>query len=204
PATGPQVAVLHGMGGLGKSTLAARLLDRMRATHPQHAVWVGRLDEQQIVTLTGRLSLSDPAIDQAVNELLNRPGIPLADRMRYVLDGPLADIGCVFVFDDFENGNLEADGRGGYQVTAAALEVLRAFATAIARTGSPSRVVVTSRHHFPLPPEVRVVAQPVSGLVDADLDKKLRMTVNLGTTGTLAASITPRAFTATTQDTRLM
>ncbi len=204
PATGPQVAVLHGMGGLGKSTLASRLLDRMRATHPQHAVWVGRLDEQQIVTLTGRLSLPDPAIDQAVNELLNRPGIPLADRMRYVLDGPLADIGCVFVFDDFENGNLDPDGRGGYQVTAAALEVLRAFAAAIARTGSPSRVVVTSRHHFPLPPQVRVLAQPVSGLVDTDLDKKLRLTVNLGPTGQVDAAVKQRAITASAGIPRLL
>src|SRR5262249_61515418 len=145
-----------------------------------------RLDEQQIGTLTARLSLSDPAIDQAVNELLNRPGIPLADRMRYVLDGPLADIGCVFVFDDFENGNLDPDGRGGYQVTAAALEVLRAFATAIARTGSPSRVVVTSRPHFPLPPQGRGLAQPGSRLADTALDKKLRLAVNLSPPGHLA------------------
>jgi hypothetical protein len=204
PATGPQVAVLHGMGGLGKSTLAARLLDRMRATHPQHAVWVGRLDEQQIITVTGRLSLSDPAIDQSVNELLNLPGTTLADRLRYVLDGPLADIGCVFVFDDFESGNLDPDGRGGYQVSAAALEVLRAFATAIARTGSPSRVVITSRHYFPLPPDVRVVAQPVSGLVDADLDKKLRLTVNLGPTGQLDAAVKQRAITASAGVPRLL
>jgi hypothetical protein len=82
--------------------------------------------------------------------------------------------------------------------------VLRAFATAIARTGSPSRVVVTSRHHFPLPPELKVLAQPVSGLVDTELDKKVRLTENLGPTGQVDAAVKQRAITASAGIPRLL
>ena len=59
PAEGPQIALLHGMGGQGKSSLAARLLDRIRATHADHAVWVGKVDQLSVEGLTQRLTLAD-------------------------------------------------------------------------------------------------------------------------------------------------
>ena len=114
PSRGPADRVLlHGMGGLGKSSLAARLLDRIRTTHAEHAVWVGKVDTLSVEGLTQRLTLADLDVDQEVNDLLGRDSVPLADRLRYVLDGPLADTPCVFVFDDFEDGNLEPDGPAG-------------------------------------------------------------------------------------------
>lgn len=202
--TGPQVAVLHGMGGLGKSTLTARLLSRLTPTHPHQAVWVGRIDETSITGLTGRLNLPDPDQDQQVNQLLNRQGVSLADRVRYVLDGPLRDEQCVFVFDDFEDGNLEPDGSGGFRCTPEALAVLNAFGSGIERTGTASRVVVTCRHDFPLPPGLRVVRQPLSGLDGADLAKKLRLTQNLGPTSTIDPAIKNRAIAAAAGIPRLL
>lgn len=204
PTEGPQLALLHGMGGLGKSTLAARLLERMRTSHDQSAVWVGRIDEQEVVSLTRRLNLGDPDIDQRVNELLGRENVTLADRLRYVLDGPLADTPCVFVFDDFEDGNLESDGHGAYRCRAEALEVLRGFATAIARTGSASRVVVTSRYDFPLPTEVKAMRLPVLQLQGNDLDKKLRTLEQLAPTSPLEAAVKDRAITAAAGIPRLL
>jgi hypothetical protein len=203
PTEGPQIALLHGMGGLGKSSLAARLLDRIRTTHTQHAVWVGKVDPLAVTNLTDRLTLADPAIDKRVNDLLGMDR-PLEDRLRFVLDVPLADIPCVFVFDDFEDGNLEPDGAGGHRCTAAALEVLQGFGTAILRTGSPSRVVITSRYDFPLPAQLRVVRQAIGPLEGADLEKKLRLTENLGPTSRVDPALRERAIAAAAGIPRLL
>jgi CHAT domain-containing protein len=193
PTEGPQIALLHGMGGLGKSSLAARLLDRIRTTHGEHAVWVGKVDPLAVASLTQRLTLTEE-LDRKVNDLLSRDSIPLADRLRYVLDGPLANTPCVFVFDDFEDGNLEPDGLGGHRCTAESLEVLQAFGTAISRTGSPSRVVITSRYDFALPAQLHVVRQPIGELQGADLEKKLRLTENLGPTSQIDPVVRERAI----------
>lgn len=203
PTDGPQIAVLTGMGGLGKSSLVARLLDRARTTHGQHPVWVGKVDALTVQNLTERLNLGDPDIDQRINDLLSR-NHPLRDRLRYVLDGPLADIACLFVFDDFEDGNLDDDGHGGRQCTAEALEVVEAFGTAIARTGSPSRVIITSRYDFPLPATVRVLRQQIGQLNGADLEKKLRLTTTLGPTSTINAAVRERAIAASAGNPRLL
>jgi len=194
-AIGPQLLVLHGMGGLGKSTLAARLLDRMKTTHPKQAVWVGQVDENEIGKLTDRITL-DAASHISINQLLTQPGLRLEERFRFILDGPLADIACVFVFDDFEHGNLEADGSGGYVCTPAALEVVTALATAISRTGSPSRVIITSRYDFPLPPGVGAHREPLVALRGADLEKKLQLTTNLGSSSALAPNVKRHAIDA--------
>ncbi|MEO6997344.1 MAG: CHAT domain-containing protein [Terracoccus sp.] len=200
---GPQVALLHGMGGLGKSTLAARLLERLGSTHEQRAVWVGKVDAQEIISLTNRLRLAAD-VDQQVNELMNREGQSLAKRLGWVLDGPLADTPCLFVFDDFEDGNLEKDGHGGYIPTAQALEVLDAFATAITRAGSSSRIIVTSRYNFSLPAGIGVLHQPVSQLQGADLEKKLRSLENLGPLGSAPIEVRDRAVAVSAGVPRLL
>jgi hypothetical protein len=120
------------------------------------------------------------------------------------LDGPLADTPCVFVFDDFEDGNLEPDRLGGYQCNAEALQVLQAFATAISRTGSPSRVVITSRYDFPLQPGVQVVRLQIGQLQGADLEKKLRLTENLGPTSRIDPTVRERAIAAAAGIPRLL
>jgi CHAT domain/AAA ATPase domain len=203
-AKGPQIALLHGMGGQGKSSLAARLLDRIGATHADHAVWVGKVDQLSVEGLTQRLTLADADVDQEVNDLLGRDSVPLADRFRFVLDGPLANTPCVFVFDDFEDGNLEPDGLGGYRCTAEALQVLQAFGTAISRTASPSRVVITSRYDFPLPAGLQVMRQQIGQLQGADLEKKLQLTENLGPTSLVAQAVRERAIAAAAGIPRLL
>jgi hypothetical protein len=203
PSMGPNVLILHGMGGLGKSTLAARLLDRLRATHAHQAVWVGKIDVTQLGSLAAQLKLNETE-SVKVNELLALLDQPLQDRLRFVFDGPLADVPCVFVFDDFESGNLEEDGRGGHMATPTALEVVVSFAEAIATTASPSRVIITSRHDFVLPPTVKAVRQPLMELQGVDLQKKLGLTANLGPTSTLDESVRTHAVTASAGVPRLI
>ncbi len=54
-----EALVLQGMGGLGKSTLASRLLERM-PTH-QRAVWFGRVDLTKFRELTSKVTFQTPA-----------------------------------------------------------------------------------------------------------------------------------------------
>jgi hypothetical protein len=195
------------MGGLGKSTLVARLLDRVQTTHSQHAVWVGKIDRVSVENMTQRLTPNDKEVDndKRINELLSRANMPLTNLLYDVLSGPLADTPCVFVFDDFEDGNLEGpDQSGRHRCTAEALDVIRGFATAISRTGSRSRVVITSRYDFSLPAELQVVRQQVAQLQGADLDKKLRLTQNLGRNSRLDPAVQERAITAAAGIPRLL
>lgn len=190
--------VLHGMGGLGKSSLAARLLERLHPTHPHKAVWVGKIAPSEIPALTTKLTLPIEVTDR-LDQLLNRDSL-LVNRLMSLLhpDGPLGSTsdGCLFVFDDFEDGNLEPDGQGGFQCTADALAVLTAFAEAIERTDSPSRVLVTSRYSFPLPDRCRLAVVPVGPLEGNDLQKKLRSTRHLGPLGKVDETTRARAIEA--------
>jgi len=99
---------------------------------------------------------------------------------------------------------LEPDGLGGYRCAAEALQVLQGFGTAIARTASASRVVVTSRYDFPLPAGVQVVRQGIGQLQGADLEKKLRLTENLGPTSLVDQAVRERAIAAAAGIPRLL
>lgn len=197
PTEGPQLALIHGMGGLGKSSLTARLLDRMRLSHTHRAVWVGQVDDDSIKTLTSQLTHTDTDTEQQINKILTQD-LPLVRRLTYLLDGPLATIPCLFVFDNFEDGNLEPDGTGGYQCSAESLAVLKAFCVAIRGSGSPSRVIVTSRHSFPLPPPISLVLHGISRMSGPDVEKMLRLTKHLGPAGSAAldSAVRERAIAA--------
>ncbi len=82
--------VLRGMGGLGKSTLASRLLERM-PTH-QRAVWFGRVDETKFGELTSKIDFMDLGIKQKADEILNAPRENLESRVRYLFQGPMRNI----------------------------------------------------------------------------------------------------------------
>ncbi|MGH9842895.1 MAG: CHAT domain-containing protein, partial [Blastocatellia bacterium] len=156
--------LLHGMGGLGKSSLAARLCDRL----PEHRrlVWYAAIDELAFAS-----KLGDKLADIEVNQILNQP-LPLRQRLRRMLECEAFERPALFVFDDFEQ-NLDADG-GGYRVKPDALEILTGLLRAIRETGSPCRVIVTSRYRFPLPHPLSLYEESLESLSDADLAKKLR------------------------------
>ena len=58
--------------------------------------------------------------------MLARDEVDLAVRLRYLFDGPLGQIPCLFVFDDFEDGNLE-ERDGGYVLSSEMAQILPAL-----------------------------------------------------------------------------
>ncbi|MBW4657418.1 MAG: CHAT domain-containing protein [Drouetiella hepatica Uher 2000/2452] len=115
------IAVLiHGMGGLGKSSVAARLCDRLPQF--QRRVWQGRIDPAKLVN-----ELAKMLDDRSLRLRLQDPEEELPFRLRGVFQ-QLAEQGAaafLLVLDDFEQ-NLEAEGTG-YILKSPAAEVLKAL-----------------------------------------------------------------------------
>ncbi len=166
----PEGLVLSGMGGLGKSTLASRLVERM-PTH-KRAVLVGRIDESAFRQMVARIDFDSLAAHQEAAAILNAPETDLATRVRFMMRGPMATTPTLFVFDDFEYGNLE-ERDGGHVCSAEANEVLSALLGAIRATNSPSRVIVTSRYAFRAPPGNHLQIEALETLNPNELKKKL-------------------------------
>jgi hypothetical protein len=196
-----QALVLHGMGGLGKSSLASRLLERM-PTH-QRAVWYGRVDLTKFRELTAKDIFPTTEQQVAATKLLDNDQAPLAVRLRFLLRGPLAQTPCLFVFDDFEDGNL--DQRDGSHVLSAEMaDILPALLTAIRETGSPSRVIITSRYRFPPPVATRIVFESLETLTEVEQAKKLANLPNLRLGSGIGPDIRRRAIQAAAGNPRLL
>jgi hypothetical protein len=197
-----EALVLQGMGGLGKSTLASRLLERM-PTH-QRAVWFGRVDLTKFRELTSKVAFQ--SLDQQIEatEVLARDEVDLAVRLRYLLDGPLGQIPCLFVFDDFEQGNLE-ERDGGYVLSNEMAQILPALLKAIRETNSASRVIITSRYQFPAPAGTAIRVEPLETLTDIEQTKKVANLANLRPESVTApAAIRDRAIEAASGNPRLL
>jgi tetratricopeptide (TPR) repeat protein len=179
--------LLHGMGGLGKSSLAVRLCERLQGY--KRMVFVGAIGNMDL-DFTGKIS--DALGDPEAIELLNQPGLNLTQRLRNLLLGPMGTQSLIFVFDDFEQ-NLEAAG-DGYVVKPAALEVLKSLMTAIRETNSESRVILTSRYMFPLPHPLILHEEGLESLKGAELNKKLSRLKRLRPGSSIEEKIRERAI----------
>jgi hypothetical protein len=196
-----QALVLKGMGGLGKSTLASRLLERM-PTH-QRAVWYGRVDLMKFRELTGKVKFE--SMDQQIEaaELLADDRADLVTRLRFLFGGPLARIPCLFVFDDFEQGNLN-ERAGGYVLADDMAQILPALLKAIDDTNSASRVIITSRYEFPQPAGTTVRVESLETLTEVEQTKKVANLPNLRPDSPIAPDIKKRAISAAAGNLRLL
>ncbi|WP_433230142.1 CHAT domain-containing protein [Micromonospora sp. CA-248260] len=207
PADTPGAAqglLLAGMGGLGKSSLASRLLERM-PTH-QRAVWYGRVDAIKFRELLDKVRFDDPDQRTEAAKLLDNEQLPLLVRLRYLLDadGPLGDTPCLFVFDDFETGNLDTRDDGSRVLAPAMAEILSALLTAIRDTGSPSRVVITSRYRFPTPAGTTLAVEALETLTPVEQTKKIANLAKLRPDSTIDPVIRDRAIMAAAGNPRLL
>ncbi len=139
--------LLYGMGGLGKSSTAARLIDRLRSSH-EAVVCYGGLDETVLVAALGK------ALPKAQG-LLNDAKQTLEQRLRELFepeDNPLCAKPLLLVLDDFEqNIPLERRKLGQADYNPASLAVLHTVLQAIHDSRSDTRVIVTSRFDVPVP-----------------------------------------------------
>ena len=158
---------LQGFGGNGKSTLAARLCDRL----PDYTklVWHQQIDQTSLVdTLAKKL-------DRPQRQILRDSNEELDYRLRDVfgqLNQPL-----LLILDDFE-WNLECPSSSDdYILKAGVAPLLKALVEAIQETKYYHRLIITSRYTFKsslLEEFYHLKSLPSFKYKESDLQKKLR------------------------------
>ncbi|GAB1537577.1 hypothetical protein NUACC21_02220 [Scytonema sp. NUACC21] len=172
--TSDQIGVfIAGMGGLGKSTLAARLCTRVEAQRPNFArvVLIGPLDER------GLLNKLSSKYERFANvpALLNEPKVTLKGRLQNFFEAIEQEHNqpLLLVLDDFEQNiptaNLED---GSLLLTAQAYEILAAICAALEENKGESRLIVTCRYlkEDTLPPH-HLHLESLAGMSRSDIDK---------------------------------
>lgn len=136
--------LIHGMGGLGKSSIAARIWERL-AEHEKILLW-RQVDEPSLIR-----KLKDKLINPQTLELishLENQQIKLKSRLAYLFS-QLAELGekpFLLILDDFE-WNLEPRA-GGYILKPEVAPILEALVLAIQEMGTSNRILITSRYDF--------------------------------------------------------
>ncbi|MEH2347938.1 MAG: tetratricopeptide repeat protein [Nostoc sp.] len=156
--------LIHGMGGLGKSSLAARLCDRL--PNFERVVWVGRIDEASLVS-----RLTEKLDDDEQRKSLQNYDEELKFRLRRVFCQLHEEAKpFLLVLDDFE-GNLEPRNES-YVLQAEAAEVMKALVWAIKENSTSHRIIITCRYDFEFTQLQYFHKQPLDALQGADLQKK--------------------------------
>ncbi len=158
---------LQGFGGNGKSTLAARLCDRL----PDYTklVWHQQIDQTSLVNTLAK------KLDRPQRQILLDSNEELDYRLRDVfsqLNQPL-----LLILDDFEF-NLECPSSSDdYILKAGVAQLLQALVWAIQETNYYHRLIITSRYTFKsslLEEFYHLKSLPSFKYKESNLEKKLR------------------------------
>ena len=178
--------LLQGMGGLGKSSVAVRLVDRL---HPSFTpvIHYGGLDES---SLLNALLKTEALANKDVRALLRDTEQTLHERLVALLKPqspyrpdkkPL-----LLVLDDFEQNipkSVRKQGKDDFaqDYTPESLRVLNTLLQAIRASRSASRVIITSRFAVPVSEPCRLHSEHLPTLLGSDLKKKLAQLPQLKT-----------------------
>ncbi|MEH1915644.1 MAG: tetratricopeptide repeat protein [Nostoc sp.] len=157
--------LIHGLGGVGKSTVTARLLERMVGYH--RLVNFRQLDEDKLLK-----TLAEQCTSERGHEILNGK-LPLMQRLtKFFTEGlNTKEQRFAFVLDDFE-ANLELRN-GVYVLQPQVVDVLLALLKAMQNSQLPHKVIITCRYNFTLSElNHRLYREPLGALGGADLIKK--------------------------------
>ena len=158
--------LIHGMGGLGKSTIAARLCDRL--SDHETIVWWRQIDESNLVS-----KLADKLRNAELRKALREGTQELKYRLRDVFSelNQNNEKPFLLIFDDFE-WNLE-HRQGKYILKSQVTEVLQTLVWAIKETYTAHRIIITCRYIFESDLLQSFYKQPLESFRKSYLQKKL-------------------------------
>ena len=187
--------LLQGMGGLGKSAIAARLCDRL--SDYKTLVWWRQVDE------SGFAKALAEKLAREHREILKDSSQELKYRLRDVFAelNEQAEKPFLLVFDDFE-WNLEPRD-GGHILQTKVAEILESLIWAIQETDAPDRLIITCRYQFQSELLDKFFMQRLDGFHRADLQKKLSRLVNFDA-GTTDDGLIERAIALADGNPRLL
>ena len=188
--------LIHGMGGLGKSTIASRLWERL--SEYEKVLWWRQIDNSSFVEkLTDKLRDADLrfALKDNQNELKYR----LRDLFKNLIEA--GEKPFLFLFDDFE-WNLEPR-EGGYVLKPEATEVLNALVWAIQEVGAREKIIITCRYEFQSDLLNEFWVQGLDAFRKADLEKKLKRLDNFNS-GKIDEKLIERALKIADGNPRLL
>ncbi len=169
---------LHGIGGYGKSTIAARLCRRHEALNPgfERVVLIGPVDEDE---LRRRLSDKFGGIPEVI-ETLNQPKMAFKHQLTgffNIIEGQ--DRRLLLVLDDFEQNIPQAHlDDGSLRLVTGAWSAFDALCFGLEESGAASRLIVTCRYYSEkeLPPN-RLFVEGLSRMAPTDIGKKTQALV---------------------------
>jgi tetratricopeptide (TPR) repeat protein len=167
-AQGKLGILLHGLGGVGKSTIAVRLLDRLSASY-QRLVIIGIFDEGKVLNLLNSQCESITGLEILKGDLPLKP--KLSKFLKQAFNPSPQPF--IFVLDDFEQ-NLEKQADGSQVLKPEVVEPLTALLEGIRKSGVGHRIIITCRYTFNLPnPFNKSIFEKfhVENMKGADLEK---------------------------------
>jgi len=189
--------ILYGLGGVGKSTVAARLLERLQG---YDKIFIYRqLDEDKLLRQLAEQCLSETGQDILQGKL------PLTQKLTKFLQEGLNEQAqrFIFVLDDFE-ANLELRDDGAV-LKPDAVSVLVSLLKAITQSRLPHRVIITSRYDFLLPDlNQRLHREQLAGLSGADLQKKCNRLVSFTSSSEVDQELQLKALVISAGNPRLL
>ncbi len=160
--------LIHGMGGLGKSSIAIRLSDRLY--EHEKVLWRQQIDASSLIK-----ELSDKLIKPTLRDI--RDDLNSNDRLYFKianLFNQLAELGekpFLLILDEFEL-NLEPR-QDRYILKPEVATVLEALVRAIQDTGTQNRIIITCRYKFDFNLLNSFFSQGLEAFQKAELTKKL-------------------------------
>ena len=168
---GPSGVLAHGMGNLGKSSLAARIASRLTrfrsavVVGETHALAIFQALQRAVEDIADELSFAEGKAlrDElaAMGDELNQSDERFEQVVRTLLSRTFRDKPVFLVLDDFEQA-LERPGSDGKAVLPkpGVLPALQALFRAFARPEVTSRLMITCRYDFAVPDGKGDLSQP--------------------------------------------
>ncbi|MEM7535449.1 MAG: CHAT domain-containing protein, partial [Chloroflexota bacterium] len=169
--------VLHGMGGLGKSSVAARLADRLAVqANMKRVVLFGHIDEARLLQkLAPVLGSDEYHLVQRLNASEQEAG-PLSMRLRSVFEQTKHTF--LLILDDFEQNFERQAGsllmRNGHPIlTPQAASLLRTLLNALYDAEREHALIITSRYAIQLDSARWLHAMPLTQFDAEEVRKKM-------------------------------